>query len=134
MSTDENTAHSEHFDGVQVHDFVSSFIIVKETSTGQRLLEVYLTEDPEYPIKIKDIHIVRAPYNAPLPIHTQIPISQASSSSSISLPFSATVNHPVPNLHHLFFGYLEDIEIDFEFIQRFTCDNCSQDYCQPIVI
>ena len=42
MWIDENTAQSEHLDGVQVHDFVSSFLIVKETSTDQRLLEVYL--------------------------------------------------------------------------------------------
>ena len=50
MWTDENTAQSEHFDGVQAHDFVSSFLIVKETSTDQRLLEVHLTMDLEYPI------------------------------------------------------------------------------------
>ena len=68
MWTDKNTTHSEHFDSVQVHDFVSSFIIAKETSTDQRLLEVHLTEDLEYPIKIKDLHIVRASHNAPLPV------------------------------------------------------------------
>ena len=74
MWTDENIVQSEHFNIVQVHDFVSSFLIVKETSTNQRLLEVHLTKDPEYPVKIKDIHIVRAPHNTPLPICIQIPI------------------------------------------------------------
>ena len=120
MWTDENTAQSEYFDGVQVHDFVLSFLIVKETSTDKRLLEVHLTEDLEYPIKIKGIHIVRAPHNAPLPIHTQIPIGQPPSTTFIPLPFSVTVNCPVFNLHHLFFGYLKDADIDFEFIQRLT--------------
>ena len=36
--------------------------------------------------------------------------------------------------HCLFFRYLKDKDIDFEFIQRLTWDHCFQDYCQPIVI
>ena len=126
MWTDKNTAQSECFDGVWVHDFVSSFLIVKETSTDQRLLEVHLTEDLEYPINIKDIHSVRAPHNAPLPICTQIQIGQPPSSSSTLLPFAVTVNHPTLDLHCcLFFEYLEDIDIDIEFIQRLPQDHHS---------
>ena len=134
MWTNENTAHLECLYGVWVPDFISSFLIVKETSTDQKLLEVYLTEDPEYPIKIKDIHIVRASHNAPLPTCVQIPIGHPLFTSSIPLPFSAAVNHPVPDLHCLFFGYLEDNQIDFEFIQRLTQNHWSQDYCQSIVV
>ena len=134
MWTDENTAQSECLHDVQVHDFVSSFLIAKETSTDWRVLEVHLTKDTEYSIKIKDIHILRAPNNASLSIHTQISIGYPPSSSFILLPFFATVNHSAPDLYHLFSGYLKDKDIDFEFIQRLTWDHHSQDYHQPIVV
>ena len=75
MWTNENTAQQEFCNGVLINSFVSTFTISKVNQTDQRLLKVWLLDNSDYPVHIRDVHIVRAPYQ------TQLPIAVVSSSS-----------------------------------------------------
>ena len=116
MWTNENTAQQELHNGVFINSFVSTFIISKANQTDQRLLEVQLLEDSDYPVHIRDVHIIRALYQTQLPCQTQIPIGQSSSLPWTDPPFSTIVSHLAPDLHQLFFGYLQEEDIDFDVI------------------
>ena len=67
MWTDENIARGEILDGLNIHSFILTFVLSKANQADQRLLEVRLQEDSDYPVQIRDIHIVRAPYQTRLP-------------------------------------------------------------------
>ena len=128
MWTNENIARGEILDGLTIHSFVLTFVLSKANQTDQRLLEVRLQEDSDYPVQIRDVHIVRAPYQTRLPRRIQIPIGQ----SSTNPPFAATISHPAPDLHRLFFGYFQEEDIDFDLIRSISLDPSPIDLPHPI--
>ena len=110
--------------------FISTFVLSKANQADQRLLEVRLQEDPDYPVQIRDVHIVRAPYQTRLPHRIQIPIGQTSSDP----PFAATISYPAPDLQRLFFGYFQEEDIDFNLIRSISLDPSPIDLPHPIRI
>ena len=128
MWTNESIAREEILDGLNIHSFISTFVLSKANQADQRLLEFRLQEDSDYPVQIRDVHIVRAPYQTRLPRRIQIPIGQ----SSTNPPFAATISHPAPDLHQLFFGYFQEEDIDFDLIRSISLDPSPIDLPHPI--
>ena len=52
MWTNENIARGEILNGLKIPSFILTFVLSKANQADQRLLEVRLQEDSDYPIQI----------------------------------------------------------------------------------